>query len=462
MQATQPKPWNKTHIKQCEIQTQQALLSDEATLVSFSQDFGKIIQSQPCAVAMPQTVEQIQSLILFANQQQLSLAVRGNGLSQCGQSLPHSGGLTLSMQHFNKPLQQSGDTIWVQANTCWSDLLTVSLNASYAPYVLPYNCNLSVGGVLSAGGVGASSFKFGSINAHVEAMEVIDGLGKKHLVTNHSPLFHACLSGQGRFGVITKAQIKLRPVKSKVKTVCLVYANQEQWFADMQQAKGQVDYMELFCSPSIQGAKLVDEKRMPMAQWLYGMHLSVEYDEIAPEAEVVIRNLNPWQLIHQQEESLSSYLLRHNSRFDVMKRLGQWELAHPWYECFVSTTVLKEVLTDLLDSLPLHYASLVHVAPVAQQGARFLMLPDDDSLCSLMILNPGVSEPLKDSALQAIKALDDCLLPLGGKRYLSGFLGEALPESYWASHFGKQHADWLALKKQFDPGGVFSSILHPA
>lgn len=452
--------WNTEIIKQHKKETGQTLLKDEQTLALFSQDFGKLIQSYPTAVCIPENTRSLQSLIGFAQQYKLPVTIRGNGLSQCGQSLPTPGGLTLSMQHFIKPLDVEEDFIWVEANTSWADLLAVSLQHHKAPFVLPYNCNLSVGGVLSAGGVGSSSFKYGAINGHVSALEVIDGLGIKQIVNKSSPLFHACLSGQGRFAVITKVCVQLRAVKPQVKTFCLVYSSQEQWFEDIYKIKDKVDYMELFCSPSIQGAKLKDGKRVPMAQWLYGLHLSIEYEKRAPELNEMMAHLKPWQVINIQEETISSYFLRHNSRFDIMKMLGQWDLLHPWYECFVATKVLQENLTDLLQQLPLHYASLVHIVPMAKQKAGFLMLPEEGSVCSFMILNPGVPDVLKDSCLQAIQYLDACFLHQGGKRYLSGFLGKDLLPNYWRNHFGEQYTSWVDLKKQYDPEGIFTSMLH--
>ena len=453
--------WNTEKINQYNEKSEQALLIDEQTLVSFSQDFGKLIQSQPSAVFLPENINSLQSLIQFAHQESLPVTIRGNGLSQCGQSLPVPGGVTVSMQKLNKPLDFAEDNaIWVEANTSWSDLLKISLSQLKAPFVLPYNCNLSVGGVLSAGGVGSSSFKFGAVNAYVKALEVIDGTGVKHIVDTNSPLFHACLSGQGRFAVITKACINLRAVKPQLKTFCLVYADQQQWFSDVCKLKDTVDYMELFCSSSIQGAKLKDGRRVPMAQWLYGLHLSIEYEKQEPDLKDFVSGLTPWTIINTQEESIHSYFLRHDFRFEAMKISGQWDLYHPWYECFIGTNVLNDHLDELLQELPIHYASLVHVVPMAKLGADFLMLPEGDSVCSIMILNPGVPEPLKDSCLQAIKVLDNKLIKLGGKRYLSGFLGYELPKNYWQQHFGDQHDPWVSLKKRFDPAGIFNSMLH--
>lgn len=452
--------WNTTAIKLHNKETGQALFSDEQTLAVFSQDFGKLIHSSPSAVCIPQDINNLQSLIAFAHQHKLPITIRGNGLSQGGQSLPMPGGLTLSMQNFNKPLDLEENSIWVEANSSWSELLNISLQQHKAPFVLPYNCNLSIAGVLSAGGVGSSSFKYGAINAHVAALEVIDGQGERQIVKKDSPLFQACLSGQGRFAVITKACVQLRPVASQVKTFFLVYSSQEQWFEDIEKVRSRADYMELFCSPSVQGAKLKEGKRIPMAQWLYGLHFSLEYEHTAPQLNDVIKDLKPWQIIHSQEEPILSYFLRHNSRFEVMKMLGQWDLFHPWYECFVAETVLKKQLDDVLRQLPIHYANLVHIVPMARKIAGFLMLPEEESVYSFMILNPGIPGILKESCVQAIKELDEYFISTGGKRYLSGFLGQELSANYWSNHFGQHYASWITLKKQFDPHGVFGSMLH--
>lgn len=447
--------WNTETIKQLKEETGQALLSDEQSLVFFGQDFGKLIHSSPSAVFIPEDIKAIQSVIAFAQQHNLPITIRGNGLSQGGQALAIDGGLTLCMKHFNKPLELDGYSVWVEANTSWADLLALTLPHNLAPYVLPYNCNLPVAGVLSAAGIGASSFKYGTVSAHVEELELIDGLGELHRVDIKSPLFQACLSGQGQFAVITKARIRLKTVKPKIKTFCFVYASAEQWFADAEKMKHKADYMELFCSPSMQGTKLKGEKRVPMAQWLYGMHVSFELDDDFDEK--MLAELQPWQQINIQEESIGDYFLRHNCRFDAMKMSGQWDLLHPWYECFLPAQFLKPKLADLLEQLPLHYASFVQIVPIKKQIAGFLQFPDEDFIYEFMILNPGVAPVFKDSCLQTIKDLDKLFLPAGGKRYLSGFIGKDLTAEYWRTHFGKHYDSWIALKKQSDPKGIFSS-----
>lgn len=455
MQQTQ---WNLHHIKQCKQKFGQAMLSDEHMLVSFSEDFGKLVHTKPAVIFEPTTLENLQSIIQYANKHTLPLTIRGNGMSQNGQSLAAPGGAILHMKEFSHCQEPADNAIWIEANATWATLLDYSLKNCQVPYVTPYNCNLSIAGVLSAGGVGASSFKYGGTTHHVKGLEVITAEGECIRLDENSPLLQACLGGQGRFGVITQAQIQLRPCLKNVRTFYLVYLDQEAWLADLKKCKRFADYMECFCSPAIQGAKLSEKGRFPFAQWLYSIHVSVEFDDDVPAFTEL--GLAPWKLLHTQDETIHSYLHRHDSRFNAMKITGQWDLPHPWYECFVTASALDNLET-LLSTLPVHYASVVQVVPVAKNSTKaFFMTPDTEDVFALMILNPGLPQALIPSCLETIKNLDNIFLPKGGKRYLSGFLGAEPGMEFWKNHFGEQYDDWIKLKQQYDPKGVFCSYLH--
>lgn len=454
-------PWNMSHIKQCEQITGQAMLRDEHSLVSFSEDFGRTLQSRPSAVCVPQTDVILQKIIRYANENNLPLTIRGNGMSQCGQSISPPGGLVVHLGELNSVCSQDEESVWVEANTSWASLLASSLKENKVPPVVPYNCDLSVAGVISAGGLGASSFKFGSVTAHVSVLEVITADGVLQRVDASSPLFHACLGGQGRFGVISKACIKLRPCGQNVRTFFMTYLDKQECLNDLKLFKENADYIEFFCSPSIQGAKLSPKGRLPFAQWLYVLHVSVEYDDKAPDLQDLNPDANPWKMHHVQDETIASYVHRHDSRFQAMKMSGQWELQHVWYECFVSADVLMPALEELLASLPLHYATVVQLASIKNLNTPgFFMLPDSEEIFAVMILNPGLPKPLVPSCMDAIKALDVRFLSQGGKRYLSGFLGFDLKPDYWKSHFNRHYEDWITLKQQYDPKRTFCSALH--
>lgn len=456
--------WNKHHITQCEQRTGQEMLGDEHSLLAFGKDFGGLAQSKPGAVFSPATTQALQQAVAYANAHRLPVTVRAKGLSQCGQALPLTGGMTLHMEQFCAVHEQREDSVWVDANASWASLLAATLPHSRVPYVTPYNTNLSVAGLLSVGGVGAASFRHGVAASHVDALEIVTADGEIQRADASTPLAQACLAGLGQFGVMTKAAIPLRPCGKQVRTFSLVYLDKEQWLKDLDVFKHCADFIETVCSPALQGTRATARGRQPFAQWLFAMQVSFEYDTQAPELDGLGYQISPWKVSNCQDESMNTYLLRHDSRFQAMKLTGQWDMQHPWYECLVPQDVLLSELDDLLDSLPLYFATVVHLVPIAnRRPAGFFMTPDQPEFFSVMILNPGVPPALVPGCLDAIKAMDERFLAQGGKRYLSGFLGLDLSPEYWKVHFGVDYENWSALKRRYDPNGIFGSLsLHHA
>jgi hypothetical protein len=453
--------WGPHHISRCEQQIGQKLLNDEPSLVSYSSDFGRLTHLKPAAVFSPPTTQALQQIVAYANANNLPVTLRANGLSQCGQTLPVAGGLTIHMDRFCAVHEPEDTFIWVDANATWATLLAATLPMSRVPYVIPYNTNLSIAGLLSVGGVGAASFKHGVAASHVDAVEVVTANGEIQRVGADSPLLHACLGGLGHFGVITKAAIQLRPCGRHVRTFFLAYLDKEQWLKDLTIFKRRADFIETVCSPALQGTKSTPKGRQPFAEWLFTLQVSFEYDDKPPELAGLGDEIRPWKVSHCQDETMEAYLLRHNSRFNAMKLTGQWDLQHPWYECLVAHDVVLAELDDLLNSLPLYYATVIHLVPIARrEPAGFFMAPDEPEFFSVMILNPGLPPALVPSCLEVIKALDDRFLTQGGKRYLAGFLGWDLPPSYWETHFGSKYKTWLDSKKRYDPKGIFCSLLY--
>lgn len=456
----QPISWNLQKTKknkQVNPTIQQAMLTDTASLVSFSQDFGKILSSSPAAIFKPLTLESLQTVMHYGYTHHLPFTIRGNGLSQSGQSLAFKESAILSMGHFDRVFPGTDTTIWAEANASWSTVINATVQQNKLPFVVPYNCELSIAGVLSAGGVGASSFKYGSAGSQIAALEVITANGERREVQPQDPLFQACLGGQGRFGAITKACITLRPCLKNIRTFFLLYDNPEQWLSDLSLCETQVDFVEAFCSPAPQGAKLTEQGRTPFAYWFYALQISLEYEENLPHLPLVF---SPWKIVHIQDEPISNFIFRHEGRFKNMKLTGLWDLAHPWYECFIDKTILLNHLPQLLNLLPLHYASVLQIVPITSSVPGFFMQPKCKETVAIMILAAGIPDLLVASCLETIKKLDLYLLPLGGKRYLSGFLGEDLSSDYWQRHFEEKYSAWVNLKKEYDAHHVLCSLLY--
>jgi len=101
------------------------------------------------------------------------------------------------------------------------------------PCVLPDIGEVTVGGTLSAGGFGTTSHRYGAQVGQVEQLDVVTGTGERVRcsATRNVELFDAVRSGQGQFGIITEAWIRLRRAGGRFRQYELHYRDAER-FAD--------------------------------------------------------------------------------------------------------------------------------------------------------------------------------------------------------------------------------------
>src|ERR1700730_4551116 len=109
-------------------------------------------------------------------------------------------------------------TLSMCTGATWFDIVNLSLPKGMTPPVLPDTLFLTVGGTLSVGGGGETSYRLGAQVDHVLEMDVVTGKG--NLVTcapeSQSELFHAVLAGMGQCGFITRARLRLLPAPKRV------------------------------------------------------------------------------------------------------------------------------------------------------------------------------------------------------------------------------------------------------
>ena len=150
----QRTPWSMQQQKQCKQVTGQAMHCDSTWLDSVNHDFSRLYQGHAVCVAAPTDLSSLQSLLQYANQHQLPVTLRGQGLSQSGQSLAVDGGMSLDLRQLNTAVYWEGDCLVAGCGASWRDIVRLAFERGLIPYVYPYNLNLTLGGVLSVGGPG--------------------------------------------------------------------------------------------------------------------------------------------------------------------------------------------------------------------------------------------------------------------------------------------------------------------
>jgi len=436
-------------------------------LAEASRDFGGWIQGRADGVLRPNSVAELELTVRSAGQRGLKLTARGRGLSQSGQSVPR-GGLSLDLRGLNSihELDASKRRIWVEPGVTWRELLTRLAPAGLRPSVMPLNLDISIAGTLSAGGFGSTSFRHGVAAANVSRLEVVTGAGARVACdrTKSTSVFDAVLAGLGRVGVIAGAELELVPVRSRTQTCYLLYEDPEQLLLDMERlaARACIDHLEAFCSASMQGLALAPSgKREPFVHWLYGLHVSSEFEPPAEPLRIdeLLDGIRPWRVLRAEEDDSRAFAARYDARFEMMRRTGGWAQPHPWFECMLPLATAAELIPNALALLPPFLGDGHRVLLVTgDRRPQAFAMPAGEPVVGFAVLPPGVPEALRGPTLAALQRVEALLLGAGGKRYLSGYLDQ-MDELKWRAHYGDRYEDLARSKATLDPSGVFESCL---
>ncbi|TYB44827.1 FAD-binding protein [Actinomadura chibensis] len=184
-------------------------------------DFGGIVERTPVRVVRPGSADEVAAAVRDAAADGLEALPRGLGHSTYGQSL--TSGVSLDLRGLagvdvvETGAAGDGGTAVAGAGASWREVLAATLPHGLAPPVLTDYLDLTVGGTLSAGGVGGTSHRYGTQGDNVRALDAVVGGEAVRCSPGVRPeVFDAVLGGVGRHGVITAAELRLVPAPERV------------------------------------------------------------------------------------------------------------------------------------------------------------------------------------------------------------------------------------------------------
>ncbi len=192
-----------------------------------SEDWGNFVHVPPHGVVRPVSAQDVAAALEVARSWPggpIPVAVRGSGHALWGQCqvVDRLQGLVLDMSSLPKTLEvdEAASSVVVSPNMFIRDVISAlewkhwrQLPSAPAFYSVS---ELTVGGLLTSGGLGSWSVRAGPVCAHVLALEVVTGSGaiKNVRVDDPGPdgdLARAILGGYGQYAVITKVELKTIP-----------------------------------------------------------------------------------------------------------------------------------------------------------------------------------------------------------------------------------------------------------
>ncbi len=146
----------------------------QAQLLAYSTD-ASVYQEKPVAVAIPSTVADIRQLILFANENKLTLIPRAAGTSLAGQVVGNGIVVDIS-KYFTKTLEVNKEEKWVRVQP---GVIRDDLNFHLRQYGLMFGPETStasramIGGMLGNNSCGLHSIVWGSVRDHVQEVTAL-------------------------------------------------------------------------------------------------------------------------------------------------------------------------------------------------------------------------------------------------------------------------------------------------
>jgi cytokinin dehydrogenase len=191
---------------------------DDVSCGAAADDFGHLVHRTPAGVLLPESARDVATTIQWAASRSRTVAPQGQSHSVFGRSQTQNG-IVIDMSKLQTVHTVEPERVVVDAGATWSQVLAATLPQGLTPPVLTDYLELSVGGTIIVGGVGAMTSQFGVQADHVLEMEVITGTGEKVTCSSsrHANLFNAVRAGLGQVGVITSATLELVPAPQSVR-----------------------------------------------------------------------------------------------------------------------------------------------------------------------------------------------------------------------------------------------------
>lgn len=211
------------------------ILTSPESLKAYSYDGTTNWIHEPDVVVFPTTADEISRILKIANAEKIPVTPRGGGTNVSGGSVPIQGGIVLCTTKMNRILKIDKEnlTATVEPGVVLQDLtIQLAKEGLFFPPDPQSFLGATMGGIIAENAGGPACVKYGVTKQYILGIEAvlasgdIINLGGRTLknVVGYD-LLHIFISSEGTLGVVTKAELKLRPIPPAKKTLMAVYAD---------------------------------------------------------------------------------------------------------------------------------------------------------------------------------------------------------------------------------------------
>ncbi len=206
------------------------IIVEEAELRPYESDGLTAYAQLPLLAALPDTVEQVSSILRLCSEMNIKVVPRGAGTSLSGGALPLADGLLLGLSRLNRILEIDFENRCVVAQPGVTNLAISDAVAHAGFYYAPDPSSqiaCTIGGNVAENSGGVHCLKYGLTTNNLMGLEMVlmSGevirLGGKHLDAASLDLLGVVAGSEGLLGVITEVTVRILPRPETAKALLL-------------------------------------------------------------------------------------------------------------------------------------------------------------------------------------------------------------------------------------------------
>ncbi|WP_047985574.1 FAD-binding oxidoreductase [Ornithinibacillus californiensis] len=199
------------------------------------------IDKKPACIVVCETEADIVTALLFSNENNLSVSIRGGGHHVGGFGVS-DGGIMLDMSNMNSVQVDEERQVAIVESGATAGAIDMETQKYGLAVPTGTVSKVGVGGLALSGGLGYLRGKYGLTCDNIVAARVVTADGNVLDVSeeNHPDLYWAIRGGGGNFGVVTRFEFALHPVGPEVFALDVMY--------DYEDAKAILEKLNAFVS----------------------------------------------------------------------------------------------------------------------------------------------------------------------------------------------------------------------
>jgi len=210
----------------------EAVLHEPLQLITYECDALPHLRASPAAVVLPQSSEQVQSIVQLCGREGIPFVARGHGTGLSGGALPVAGGIVISLARLNRVLSVDIPNRRVVVEPGVTNLEITRQVAPFGYYYAPDPSSqqvCSIGGNVAENSGGAHCLKYGFTTHHVLEVEAVMPDGALVHIGNSLPdapgpdLLGLVIGSEGTLAVVTKVTVRILRKPEAVQTLLAAF-----------------------------------------------------------------------------------------------------------------------------------------------------------------------------------------------------------------------------------------------